>query len=263
MDEPADRSATSELVVERSTALTTITLNRATARNSLSRGLLGALRQALDDVEADAACRVIVLRGTAGVFCTGMDFGEHVSISLSDSEAATADFMTILRRLGDIERVTVADIDGQAIGGGVGIAAACDLVIATHGSSFALPEVLWGLLPACVLPFLIRRVGFQRAYAMALTAQSVTAEQAERLGLVDVLSAEPQLWLRQFVARMSRVNAAAVGELKRYARALWDFDTIGERRAISLSARLGSSDEVQRGLRAFVEHRRFPWERHR
>lgn len=259
--EPATGEALDELIVERSALLATLTINRAAARNTLPRRLVELMGQTLDDLEADLACRIIVVRGAPGVFCTGMDFQDNIGCSESDSEIATAGYMTLLRRLSTIERVTVAVVDGQAIGGGVGIAAACDLVVATSRSSFALPEVLWGLLPACVLPFLIRRVGFQKAYAMALTAQTVTAPQAERCGLVDVLSDEPDQWLRQFAVRESRVNANAIGELKRYAYAIWGFESGDEQRAVALSARLGLSPEVRRGLLDFVENRRFPWER--
>jgi polyketide biosynthesis enoyl-CoA hydratase PksH len=250
-----------ELLITRSAPLATLTINRGVARNTLSRAVLGLIVRALDDIEADPTCRVIALRGVPGVFCTGMDFAESVTSPEIDSDSATRAYMALLRRLGTIERITVAEVDGQALGGGVGVAAACDLVVASPGSSFALPEALWGLLPACVLPYLIRRVGFQRAYAMALTAQPVTAAQAERIGLIDALSDEPQVWLRQLVARAARVDAGAIGELKRHARAFWGFDDEDEQRAVELSSRLARRPEVRRGLHEFVEHRRFPWER--
>src|SRR5204863_9100504 len=120
--------------------------------------------------------------------------------SLADRGGAA--FFGLLRRFTTVGRVIVSIVDGRVTGGGVGLVAASDLVYATERSSFGLPEALWGLLPCCVLPFLIRRVGYQPAYAMALSTQPVSAQEALRSHLVDAVADDPTALVRRLAARV-------------------------------------------------------------
>jgi polyketide biosynthesis enoyl-CoA hydratase PksH len=146
-------------------------------------------------------------------------------------------------------------------GGGVGLVAAADLVLATERSTFALPEALWGLLPCCVLPFLIRRTGFQRAYAMTLTTRPVGAAEAAGYGLVDDLGADLRALSRRLALRVSKVDRSTVADLKQYAHRLCPLPDGTRELAIGELSRLMGRPVVQDRLSAFAASGRYPWER--
>lgn len=236
-----------------------IALSRPEAGNKIDRVLLDELNHELDDIERDRDARLIVLQGRDGVFCTGRDFAEPIDAS---SEGNTFKrYMELLRRLAMIPRFVIASVDGQVVAGGVGFVAASDLAVATQRSQFSLPEALWGLLPACVTPYLIRRTGFQHAYRMALTTLPVNARRAFEMGLVDEVSDRPEDVLRQWALRLARVESSTVGNAKRFFRDMWLLTDETERRAVAEIGRLSELPEVQEDIRDFVERQLFPWEK--
>lgn len=170
------------------------------------------------DAIADGNARAVVLTGSGdGVFCRGLDLAalggepERVEIALRSFAQCVADV-----RLS--ARPTIAVVDGQAIGGGVGVAVACDVVVATTQSSFALPELLLGLVPAIVLPLLLERISPQHVRLLALEGVSVTATRALDLGLVDEV-VEPETLdpaVRRWTRRLSRADPDAIGTFKRH-----------------------------------------------
>lgn len=241
----------------------TITLNRPEARNSIGPGLISELHAALDEAEADPACRVVVLRGSGGFFCTGMDLAAAAGRGVPDLDAATRsgqEFLGLLKRLTTVPRIVIAAIDGQAVGGGIGLVAASDFAFATPQSTFSLPEALWGLLPCCVAPFLIRRVGFQTAYAMSLSTQSVTAHEAAVRRLVDEVTDRLSPPVGRLAFRATKLTGQSVADLKQYFRRMWYLTEEMERAAVSEFARLMSSPALGDRLNAFAQQQRFPWE---
>ena len=219
---------------------------------------IAQLRAELDAAEADPACRILLLTAAPGTFCTGMNL---VRAGRGEATDDTGDvFFDLLVRLTRAPLMVVAAVDGTAAGGGVGLAAASDLVYATGRASFALPEALWGLLPCCVLPFLQRRVGFQRAYAMALTTQPVDAPTAAGWGLVDEVTEDPAVLVRRLAFRAARLDRSTVGDLKRYAHGLHTITTDTRDRAVAELGRLMALPAVRQRLAAYATHGRYPWE---
>ncbi|HEY4457803.1 MAG TPA: enoyl-CoA hydratase-related protein [Pseudonocardiaceae bacterium] len=235
-------------------AITRIRLDRP----SISDAVLTELHGALDAVERNAECRVVVIEGADAVFCAGMDFADDAATSDADS---AREFFRLLRRLTETPHTVLAKVVGRASGGGVGLAAACDVVVAGPEAVFGLPELLWGLLPCCVLPFLIRRVGFQTAYAMTVTTQPVTAEQAKLSRLVDEVSADPEQVIRRIAFRSLRLTESAVREAKRYCASLAPITPDVEDRAVAELARLLGTSEVRAAMGAFAQRQQFPWHR--
>lgn len=252
------------LRVEADDGVVTVTLHRPEARNSINEALLQELHAVLDAVEADPRQQLVVLRGQPGTFCTGMDFDEVSSLrpdaTAAEQEVMTRPYMRLLRRMATLPRVIISHVDGEVLAGGVGFVAASDLVVATPRSRFSLSEVLWGLLPAMVIPYLIRRVGYQSAYRMALTTLPVSADAALTMNLVDEVSDTPDVSLRRLKARLSRVQPATVGDLKRYFRKMWVLTDEVEDLAVSEISRLMVHGAFQKNLRDFVEHQLLPWE---
>jgi len=234
-------------------------IDRKENRNSINRLLINELTQLLDVIERQSEIKILVISGGNGVFCTGMDFDEAVATS-SPSKENFSEYMTLLKRFTTTSKVLVAKIEGQVLAGGVGVAAACDLVLATPESQLCLSELLWGLVPAMVMPFLIRRIGPQAAYRMALTTETLSAEEAGRLGLVDIVDLDLNAALKRISRRLLRLDSGAVENLKLFVREMWIISEPMEELAVSESFRIGSSPLVRQNLERFIRHKQFPWE---
>lgn len=197
--------------------------NRPEARNAINRALLVELNTVLDAAAKDADLAMIVLEGDKNFFCSGMDFRELTGALASGAggqevEAYTSLYMKTLKRFTDIPKWIAAKIEGRVNAGGVGFAAACDFVLAAPEASFSLSEILFGLLPASVVPFLIRRVGFQKTYLMTLLAKTVPASEALQMGLVDELANVESLdeSIRKLLIRVGRVKPEAMAHAKKF-----------------------------------------------
>lgn len=188
-------------------------MDRPERGNTIDTALLTGLHTALDDAEGDAGCRVFVLAATGTDFCAGMDLTETAPEIPADEELP---YWRLLRRLATGPLLTVALVDGAATAGGVGLAAACDLVLAGAAARFRLTEVLLGLLPAMALPFVARRTGEQPAFRLALTATELDADAAVRIGLADQVAATAEDLLRPTLVSARRVDRGTTAALKRY-----------------------------------------------
>jgi 3-carboxymethyl-3-hydroxy-acyl-[acp] dehydratase len=219
---------------------------------------IAELHAAVDTAERDPGSRALVLTGTGGRFCSGMDLTDAAEDA--HAEHGSGAFYDLLTRFATCRVAVVSIVDGAAHGGGVGLVAASDLVIAGARARFSLPEALWGLLPCAVLPFLIRRTGFQPAYAMALRTQPITATQALGYRLVDEVAEDPVAAQRVLLARLARLPAAAVPDLKRYAAELSPVPTGAKMAAVREFTRLSASPPVRHALSRYASDGLFPWE---
>ena len=247
-------------MVEYSEFVCTITFNRLLNKNSINEAFLDELNNVFNEVEQKPLCQIILLQGQQGIFCTGMDFNEMTKRASTESVFSTL-YMETLKRMTLMPRIVIAKVDGQVMAVGVGIVAACDLVVATTRSQFSLSEALWGLLPACVTPYLIRRVGFQNAYRMTLTTLSIDAQKAYHMNLVDELDDSPERIIRQLILRLTRLENSTIGNLKQYFRKMWMITDVLEETAISEISRLTESPEVQNNIQRFIKYNRFPWDK--
>ncbi len=259
----ADPQSTAVIAIERRHKMAWVTFDRPARRNTLTQQTLNELARALDVLEHDADCQVVVLQGRDGFFCTGMDFAEMADRVGHDTRQDVADvhYMDVLRRMASSGKVIVSAVDGQVMAGGVGLLAASDLVFATRASRFSLPEALWGLLPACVLPLLIRRIGFQAAYRMTLTTETWDADQARAAGLVDEVVPDLDDAIRRAAVRLTRLDTDTVRRMKAYFRKMWYLSHTMEEMAIAEIDALVHDPKVQDNIRQFVEHQKFPWDR--
>lgn len=256
------------LVVERRDAFWSVRLNRPEARNSIDERLLEDLHAVLDELEEHPTAKVLVLSSQLReppVFSSGLDFHATTSGAGSAATTITSRFMALMKRLSSIPKIVIALVDGDVMAGGIGLVAASDFVLATRRSTFALTEALWGLLPAIVLPFLIRRVGVGSAYAMTSSADTVGAEAARAMRLVDeVISAQDEGDLLRVVERRARrferLEASTIGAIKAYFRELWIVDESTEQRALGEIDRLLSDPTIVKRMKAYAETGQLPWE---
>ncbi|GAA3755653.1 enoyl-CoA hydratase-related protein [Salinactinospora qingdaonensis] len=189
-----------------------VTLERPERRNTIDEAFLDELSAALTEAEARADCRVVVLSATGEDFCAGMD----LDTSHLDAGEGELPYWRLLERLATTELVTVAAVDGAATAGGVGLAAACDMVLAGRSATFRLTEALFGLVPAMALPFVARRVGEQRAFTATLTAEEFDAQAAVETGLADQTAPTAEELVRPLLVKLRRVDRDTVAAVKSY-----------------------------------------------
>lgn len=255
------------LVTATPNGVVTVRLNRPHKKNALNRDLIAALREEFETLHGQDHVRAVFLRGVGAAFCSGADLDwmrEAADYSDSDNRADAYELARMLKALNDVPALTVALVQGPAMGGGAGLVAACDVAVSTADARFAFSEVKLGLTPATISPYVVRALGPRTAKFLFATGQMFGAEDARRWGLINqVVENEDALEaVRDGVAGvMAACAPGAVGDAKRlvddvYARELDDrlmHDTarrIAERRA---------SAEGREGVAAFLGRRTPSW----
>ena len=183
------------LRVEHRGAFVLATLDAPATRNALSDAMVAGLGDALALAETGPAVRALVIRGAGGTFCAGGDFSGFRALMAEPVPTADVDpivgfnrsFGALLERIHASPIATIAVVEGAAMGGGCGLAATCDFVLAAGNAQFGMPEVTLGLPPAQIAPFVAARLGHGAATRLLLSARRLTAAQALACGLVDEL----------------------------------------------------------------------------
>lgn len=210
----------STLITKQRGQVSFVQLNRPDASNAINAELVAELTEFLNRCKSDSS--VVVLEGLSDSFCVGADFSEVVEVFSKSQDASeqTAALYDLWLTLATGPFVSIAHVKGKAMAGGVGFVAACDIAIADEGATFSLPEMIFGLLPAAVLPFLTKRTGAQNAHLMTLLTDTLTAAEAKEIGLVDVVSDNSNDALRRQLLRVQRLGKTAIERYKNYRIAL-------------------------------------------
>ncbi|MBX6342718.1 MAG: enoyl-CoA hydratase/isomerase family protein, partial [Thermomicrobiaceae bacterium] len=173
-----------ELRIEQRGPARWLILNRPDKRNALSRALIRALHGAIETAPSHQETRCLVLAGAGPVFCAGADVTEFVQAEDPAILAADGELLArLLEAIVDSPLPVVARVQGAALGGGAGLAAAADIVVASEDARFAFTEVRLGLVPAVISPFVLRALGRRQAQAAMLLGAPLPAEEALRVGL--------------------------------------------------------------------------------
>ena len=225
--------------------------------NAITGEMVRECRHALSQCGGNIA--ILVIEGSAEAFCVGRDFKE-VAAGGAQAEVDPEDLYDLLQQLAAGPFITISHVRGRANAGGVGFVAACDMAIASETAQFGLSELLFGLYPACVLPFLIRKVGFQRAHYMTLTTRPVAAAQAVAWGLVDVCGEESDRLLRGHLLRVRNLSKVAITRYKRYVNALDTSIVDLKAGALAGNREIFSDPLIVQGISRYVSTGRFPWE---
>lgn len=244
------------LNVEIGDRLCRIRFDRPAADNAIDARLVGEFEAVLRRCE-DEAVTLLVLEGGPEVFCAGGDLAATAAAETADDPAPLYDLWL---RLAEGPFVSVAVVRGRANAGGVGFVAACDIVLADRSATFALSELLFGLFPACVLPFLSRRIGPQRAHYMTLMTRPVEAEEAFAWGLVDALDEPLEGLLRRHLLRLRRLSKPAIARYKHYRAEQDAVLTTSKPAALAANRSLFADPVIQRNIKRYVTELKFPWE---
>lgn len=247
------------VLVERSGGIATITLNSPERRNALSRAMMSALTEALDDVGKDERVRVVVLTHAGPVFSAGVDLKEAAEFGM---EAGTRALLGILRAIVALPKPVVARITGTVRAGGLGIVGACDVAVSVDTVTFAFTEARLGLAPAIISLTTLPRMTPRIAHQWCLTGETFDARAAAEAGLLSraVPRDELDAVVSAVTGELLRASPQGLAETKRLlSRAmLAGIDTSGEE-ILALSADLFASDEAREGMLAFLERRPPSW----
>jgi enoyl-CoA hydratase len=184
------------ILYERTGRIIRVTLNRPDKRNSLTNQMLEELGAAYDEAEKEKDASVIVLRGAGDkAFCAGADLGgmSGEDSGMLASYDARGLFPKLFAKMLKSSKVTIAAVNGACVAGGLGLMVACDLAIAKAGVKLGTPEIARGLFPYMISALILRTVGRRKAFEMMLLGETMTAEQAEHIGLVNKTVPENEL----------------------------------------------------------------------
>lgn len=229
----ADTQIESEMVLtNKNDGIATITLNRPKRLNCISIDSLELLISTLEDCLEDSNVKVIVLTGAGSAFCAGADQSEMVERSSGEWETIVERYLDPVRLISKSNKPVIASLNGDTIGGGLGLAIACDLRIAVNTARFCIPFTAIGLA-GCDMSagyFLPRLIGMGRATRMMMTSKFVKAEEAERIGLVEQIVAQEDLGKEtlKLATRLANLSPIALSWTKKAIRRSMDRDMDAE-----------------------------------
>jgi len=244
----------------------TVTINRPERNNAYNGALLQGLHDAMDALGKETGLRAVVIKGNGKHFQAGADL-----IWLNETRAGTpqhnfdASNVTTMAidRLNHLGVVTIALVQGFCVGGGTGLLAACDVVIASEDAQFAISEARWGVTAAVIVPHLVDAIGARQVRRYALTCERFDAATAMRLGLVHEVVARDQLDAKgeEVLAALLECAPVAIAETKalalQYAHGDMPADALN--RLIQSHSDKRQSDEAGEGLKSFAEKRPAAW----
>lgn len=244
-----------------------VTLNRPDRRNAFDDKTILALTAALEAVGADPAVRVVVLSAAGSNFCAGADLrwmkraaGYSEQENLRDAQALAR----LLRTLNELPKPTVARVHGAAHGGGVGLIAACDIALGVFEARFSLSEVRLGLIPAVISPYVIAAIGGRKARRFMLSAETFSASEAYRMGLLHEIVADDAALdeaVGETVDALMAGGPTAQAECKDLIATVAGLPVDGD--LIDFTAqritRVRAGAEAKEGMAAFLERRAPNW----
>jgi methylglutaconyl-CoA hydratase len=264
----APDAVTSKVLLDSSpSGVAFVTINRPEKRNAFDQETIGALREAFEVLHGADHIRVVFIRGAGGTFCAGADLEwmrDSVDWTESDNRDDAYELARMLKALYDIPALTVALVEGAAMGGGAGLVACCDMAIAVEGTRFAFSEVKLGLIPATISPFVVDAIGPRHAKALFCSGRMFDAQYALQIGLATevVPDAAALATVQERLANEATLCAPdAVAQSKKLVWDVWgrpiDHDLMSE--TAKRIAKKRVSPEGQEGLRAFLDKRKPSW----
>ncbi len=244
-----------------------ITLNRPEVHNAFNEAMIVELLDVVGGAVHEPQVRVVVLTGKGRSFCAGADLNWMRRVkdySYEENLEESRRLADLMHTIYTLPMPTIARVNGAAIGGGTGLLAACDVIIAAETAKFSLSEVKLGLVPAVISPYVIRRVGESRCRQLMLTGERFKADRAKRYGLVNTVVPIEDLddAVQERVAQLLTSGPEALKTCKELLRRvpLMDFEQAKAYTA-EVIARLRISREGQEGMAAFLDKRKPDWSR--
>ena len=240
-------------------------LNRPEVRNAFNAEMIRELTDFAESVNEDV--RAVVLCGEGNLFCAGGDLRWMQGSLDFDHAENLEDARKLARMYFALDRLPaplIGIVHRAAMGGGVGLVAVCDYAIATKDTQFSFSEVRLGIVPACIAPFVLRKIGPGHARALFITAEKFAAAKALEIGLIHHVAQdreEATAWAQKKLAEIAQCGPAAIRAAKKLVFDLLQRNSDSEQleTAAQTLAALRVSEEGQEGLRAFLEKRKPRW----
>jgi methylglutaconyl-CoA hydratase len=253
------------IIVDSQGGIARVTLNRPERRNAFDQRMVEELHDSFQELAEDKSVRGVILTGAGPVFCAGADLRWLSQASSLTPERARQDaclLANMYRAIDEYPHPVIGRVQGNAFGGGVGLLAVCDVVVAAEGASFTLSEAQLGLIPAVIAPFLLRKAGDSFMRRFCLTAEPFSVAVAKHFNLVhDVV--KPDLLdgrIGELTDAVLRLAPQATRQTKSLLRRLQTVPAAEqEELSVETNAQARLSPEAQEGLRAFTEKRPPPW----
>jgi methylglutaconyl-CoA hydratase len=254
------------VIATRQKSVARVRLHRPEVRNALDLETIVKLTEVFLELARDESLRAVILEGEGAIFCGGADIRYmRATLNLGEEEnyKDALRLSDMFSAIDDCPCVTLAKVQGAALGGGAGLISVCDIVIAEEDALFGFTEAKLGIVPAVISPFVLRKIGQSHARALFPAAERFTAERAQRIGLVheivppgqlealteskvqEVLTSGPS------AARLAKLIARTVGSKDPDEARQWTAERIASQRVTA---------EAQEGLRAFLDKRRPAWQ---
>ena len=263
--------ATTHIRLEREGPVLRLWLNRPETRNALSGDMVREIQATLDAVRDDRSVRVIVVRGAGGTFCAGGDIKNMQASGAAAVAGATDELRAGNRRYGamlaamnEAPQAVIAVVEGAAMGGGIGFASVADITIAMADAQFAMTEVMLGIVPAAISPFVVRRIGLTAARRFAVSGARLDGRAARDVGFVHEVADDAvklEALVTAQITQILKCAPGAVAETKRLmlrAATSMPMTELLEHAADSFAAAV-RGPEGREGTAAFVEKRKPHW----
>ncbi len=241
-----------------------LTLNRPERHNALDLPLMRALTEQIKAMEQDSKLNLIMLNASGQHFCAGADI-QWMQLEASSSHHDIPEemqvFSDLLEVLSCCTKPVIALVQGRVLGGGLGLLSCCDAVIAASSAIFQFSEVKLGLMPAIILPYIIRSIGYSSARYYCVTAQPFSAEQAQRIGLVHriVPSCELSSDADRLVQWMMNNSLEAMQSTKQFMHQCYPIKEAMISASIAMLSTVRASETAQEGIKAFLDKRSPRW----
>jgi len=245
--------------------VTTVYLNRPDVHNAMNEKLIKELTSCFNEFYKDDNIRIIILTGNGKSFCSGADLHWMKSIMKYSKEENIKDsnlLLDLYETIYNCPKPVIGRINGSAFGGGIGLIAVCDIVIAFTECKFAFSEVKLGIIPAVISTYVVRRIGKSNLRRLFITGERFDSKYAKEIGLVDHVVAEHDLneIINQYIELIKFSGPNAIKEVKKLVDAYEKFDLEKYKDfTVKKIAELRISDEGQEGMNAFLEKRKAKW----
>jgi len=242
-----------------------VTLNRPEVHNAFNDRMISELIEAFEEIATKEEIRAVVLTGNGKSFCAGADLNWLRSVkdfSYEESLKETLQLGKLVNRIYTLPQPTIARVNGSAIGGGTGFVAVCDFSVAVNSSQFSFSEVKIGVIPACISPYILKRVGEKSCREFFLTGERLTADRVLEAGLINEVVEEEKLdeAVEKRIDQLLSGGPKAITACKNLLREIPGMDLED---AVNYTARLLAElrrgEEAQEGMSAFLEKRKPNW----
>jgi methylglutaconyl-CoA hydratase len=256
-----------KISVKKRTDSVVLSFARPEVRNAFDIDVLHELRAVLKKLREEGTVRCIILTGEGTSFCAGADIAwmrKSLELDRDQNLAEARELSDCLYDLYSFPAPVIAAVNGPAMGGGVGFVAASDLVVAVEDAFFAFSEVRVGVVPACISPYVLKKVGEGVTRELFLTGERISAARAQEIGLVNRVTPSDKLWntVDDYFEKITRGAPGAVSASKELIEKIAESPLEDMKQyTAEMIAQLRASPEGQEGLLAFLEKRAPDWQK--